>query len=307
MKYLESFTFPSLDEEIGYLEGGEDLRVKYYRGSFYPFKVLSYLDITSVIIGNITIFYGGNGCGKTTALNVIAEKLGIRRESLFNSAKFFPEYLTLCRFSVPDTRETADQRARRFSGIQDTNLPYASRIITSDDVFDHCMSQRRFNTDIDRQRADAEERYNAVMNRGNINPIEEYEAYKERAEAMKSRSAFVRKRICKEADEHSNGESAMLYFSERITDPGLYLLDEPENSLSFENQRTLADMIEEFAATGRYQFIIASHSPVFLAMQDALIYDFDHIPVKTRKWTELSGVREMYGFFKDYEHLFEDI
>ena len=35
--------------------------------------------------------------------------------------------------------------------------------------------------------------------------------------------------------EHSNGESAFLYFTEKIQENGLYLLDEPENSLSPEN------------------------------------------------------------------------
>mgnify|MGYP006990124335 CR=1 FL=1 len=32
--------------------------------------------------------------------------------------------------------------------------------------------------------------------------------------------------------EHSNGESAFLYFTDKIKENGLYLLDEPENSLS---------------------------------------------------------------------------
>ena len=38
------------------------------------------------------------------------------------------------------------------------------------------------------------------------------------------------------AREHSNGESAIKYFTEKIGEGGLYLLDEPENSLSPEKQ-----------------------------------------------------------------------
>ncbi len=305
MKYLESFRFPSIQEEYGFLEGANDYRIKYHRGSFYPFKILSNLDITSVILGNITIFYGGNGCGKTTALNVIAEKLHLKRESLFNSSKFFPEYLEMCSYEVPSARQTADSRSRQYYGMEKAELPRGSRIITSDDVFEHCMSQRRFNSDIDRQRADAEERYNAVIGETGLNPLQDYERYKERAEALKSRSKYIRKRVCEEAEERSNGESAMVYFTERMEEDGLYLLDEPENSLSFENQTELAGYIEECVSRYGYQFIIATHSPIFLAMKDAVIYDFDTPPVKTKEWTELGGVRALYGFFRSHREEFE--
>ena len=37
----------------------------------------------------VTILYGGNGSGKTTALNVIAEKLGLARDTLYNRSNFF--------------------------------------------------------------------------------------------------------------------------------------------------------------------------------------------------------------------------
>ena len=37
----------------------------------------------------VTIFYGGNGTGKTTLLNIIAEKLRLIRNSVFNRSNFF--------------------------------------------------------------------------------------------------------------------------------------------------------------------------------------------------------------------------
>lgn len=39
--------------------------------------------------------------------------------------------------------------------------------------------------------------------------------------------------------EHSNGESAFIYFSDKIKENALYLLDEPENSLSSQKQLEL--------------------------------------------------------------------
>ena len=44
--------------------------------------------------------------------------------------------------------------------------------------------------------------------------------------------------------ENSNGESAFRYFTERIDRRGLYLLDEPENSLSPQRQIELIEYIE---------------------------------------------------------------
>lgn len=46
--------------------------------------------------------------------------------------------------------------------------------------------------------------------------------------------------------ENSNGESAFRYFTERIDRRGLYLLDEPENSLSPQRQIELIEYIDEF-------------------------------------------------------------
>ncbi len=64
---------------------------------------------------------------------------------------------------------------------------------------------------------------------------------------MYSKSAYLEKVLGREAQERSNGETAMVYFIERMENPGLYLLDEPENSLSFENQIKLAEFIESSA------------------------------------------------------------
>ena len=51
-----------------------------------------------------------------------------------------------------------------------------------------------------------------------------------------TQSKFVRSEVMDNVREYSNGESAFRYFAEKIEDDGLYLLDEPENSLSPENQ-----------------------------------------------------------------------
>lgn len=119
-----------------------------------------------------------------------------------------------------------------------------------------------------------------------------------------TQSKYIRKNLVDNVREHSNGESAFLYFSEKIQENGLYLLDEPENSLSPQKQQELLKFLEDSARFFGCQFIMATHSPFLLSMKGAKIYDMDEEPVDVKQWTELENVREYYRFFKKYEDEF---
>jgi predicted ATPase len=89
-----------------------------------------------------------------------------------------------------------------------------------------------------------------------------------------------------------------------IKDDTLYLLDEPENSLSAENQLQLKYFLEDCVRHHGCQFIISTHSPFLLSLAHAAIYDLDEAPVERKRWTELSSVRTYYEFFKENEEKF---
>ena len=168
------------------------------------------------------------------------------------------------------------------------------------------MKQRRINDRIHGDRADAEKDYDdLIMSGANLRSLEDYERWKARNEALRNKSAFMQKQLGSEVLEQSNGETAMMYFLQRMENPGLYLLDEPENSLSLENQMKLVEYIESSAHWFNCQFIIATHSPIFLAINGARIYDFDENPVKTKKWTDVENVSTLYDFFKTHEAEFD--
>ena len=57
--------------------------------------------------------------------------------------------------------------------------------------------------------------------------------------------------------EYSNGESAFHYFAEKIGENALFLLDEPENSLSPERQQELVRFLEDSARFFGCQFVIS--------------------------------------------------
>jgi len=256
--------------------------------SFYPFKVLSAHGLERIDFEPITILYGGNGSGKTTALNVIAEKTAIQRDSVYNKSNFYPDYVKLCKMNL------------------DSKLPEYSRIVTSDDVFDYMLNIRNLNEGIDQRREELFEEYLDVKySQFQVKSIDDYEQLKRvNKSRSKTQSRFVRSELINTVREYSNGENAYRYFTEKIGENGLYILDEPENSLSPKRQLELTKFIEDSARFFGCQFIISTHSPFLLAMRGSKIYDLDENPVDIKRWTELENVRVYYEFFQTHRNAF---
>ncbi|MFT4142896.1 MAG: AAA family ATPase [Mobilitalea sp.] len=284
MVYLKSFTFPNADMEFDFILSIK--RTCY--DSYYPFKILSSNDLHRLDFEPITILYGGNGCGKSTALNVIAEKTGVTRDSVYNKSNFFPDYVKLCDMNIEE------------------DLSKNSRIITSDDVFDYMLTIRNMNEGIDIKRERLFDEYLEVKySQFQLKSMADYEYLKRvNKSRSKTQSRFVRSELIDNIREYSNGESAFIYFTQKIGENGLYLLDEPENSLSPKRQMELISFLEESARFFGCQFIISTHSPFLLSMRGAKIYNLDNNPVSVERWTDLENVRTYYEFFKTHDKEF---
>jgi predicted ATPase len=99
----------------------------------------------------------------------------------------------------------------------------------------------------------------------------------------------------------SHGQSLMSFFKARYRIKGLYLLDEPETALSPKSQIELLQLLQEMGRLGHAQFIIATHSPILLACPGAVIYSFDHTPVKEIKYEETGHYRIYKSFMESPE------
>lgn len=263
-------------------------------GTMYPFKIFPEKRLEYIEFAPVTIFYGGNGSGKTTLLNIISEKINAIRHSEYNKSAFFEKYTNLCK-------------------IYGDEIPQNSQTLSSDDVFDYVMNMRYLNSNVDFHREELFKGYGLHYKRVaddesylQLQGMDDYDRWKEVTDAIsKTQSRFVKERLAKNVDMFSNGETAMRYFTEHIDKDAIYLLDEPENSLSVKFQLDLAKYISDSARYFNCQFIISTHSPILLSIDGAKIYDLDSIPVTTREWTELENVRKYYEFFKEHEWQFE--
>lgn len=291
MLYLDSFKLASKDDEDGFvLSYPYQLEMQCFTHNVYPFKIFPQKSLNRLYFEPVTIFYGGNGSGKSTLLNIIAEKLSLERSAPFNNTPYFMDYLSYCKYEL----------------FQRSTIPKGSKLIASDDVFDYLLDIRSINEKIaDRREELFSEYYEGHGSRYKLRSLDDYAELKRHNDAKrKTKSQYTAERLPMEINGASNGESALSYFSNEIKENALYLLDEPENSLSVKLQREIGQFIEDSARFYNCQFIIATHSPILLSMKGAKIYDLDAVPVCEKSWTELENVREWFDFFEENRNKF---
>lgn len=286
--YLKSFTLPDDDMEWQLWSGGSEKSLLNCYGSRYPFGVFRGRELPCFEFAPVTIFYGGNGSGKSTLLNIIAEKLRLKRGTVYNRSDFFEDFTDMCRCKADE-------------------IPQESKIVTSDDVFDYLLSVREKNNSIEGSRNELLKEYTRLKHSSfQLGSLEDIDRLKSHNDAKrKTKSRFVRDRLEQELSERSNGESALQFFADEVREDALYLLDEPENSLSSKLQLELAEFLEASAQFFNCQLVISTHSPFLLAMRGARIYDLDANPVAQQEWSRLENMKIFYDFFKSHSREFE--
>lgn len=312
MLYLKSFRFPDTDAEEryiypdGYSAPPNPDTIGYY-SEIYPFRMMPDMGLHSLDFEPITILCGGNGSGKSTVLNIIARKLNADRSSRYNSSHQFLDYVKLCRYRSSDSL-AGEEIFAGHRKKQKYDIASITRVITSDDIF-HWMLEQRLNNDqkLHKSYFLREEHMMAKtrdlprhLNLETGYNVDEFSAGLNMRKM--SFNKYMKKTIGKLERGFSNGETALMKLSETLEKPGLYILDEPENSMSCEFQLKLAEMIQYFAYCGNCQFIIATHSPFLLAMQKAKVYNFDLVPVTICNWWETANVLRYFNFFEQHRN-----
>ena len=95
----------------------------------------------------------------------------------------------------------------------------------------------------------------------------------------------------RDMDAMSHGEQFLAFFRSRLVPQGFYLLDEPEVALSPTSQLAFLALLIDAAGEEECQFIIATHSPILMAMPGADILCFDGGAVERVSYDDVEHVR----------------
>lgn len=291
MVYLKKFKL--LDEDAEHAIIGGKLNIY---NDMYPLGIFSLKEFKNIEFEPITIFYGSNGSGKTTILNIIGDAVNASKKNIDKKNGIFDTYVKMC---------SQDYELIHKNDCKDI------KYISSDDIFDYLLDLRAINSNINRSKDDLVNEFfeYKFTNSADLNfGLDQYNELKNKVDSNRmTASKYVRTRLRKNnIIQESNGETALDFWQKEVQDNSLYIIDEPENSLSAENQLKLKTFIEESARFYNCQFIIATHSPFILSLADAKIYDLDSKPVKVRKWTELNNIKIYYQFFMDNSDKFNN-
>lgn len=218
-------------------------------------------------------------------LNIIANRLRLEGQEYATSNKFgrvdyFTRFIDECSYSLGD-----EEDGRPVRGI-----PPGSRYLKSEDILYEIKKIQQ----------------EKVLEDGYVYEHIRRGMAKETAkEFRESRQAQKQLEYLKFAQEkYSNGETTLQMLDDYIEPDALYLLDEPEVSLSPANQTLLADKLNHLARFLRCQFIISTHSPFMLGTLKAKIINLDSEDLEEAKWTELENVRYFFDFFKKHREEF---
>ena len=119
---------------------------------------------------------------------------------------------------------------------------------------------------------------------------------RDRATAMaRGERAALARRYGENPDARSHGETFLALLRTRLVPNGLYFLDEPETPLSPSRVLALIALLADCVAEGS-QFIIATHSPILMALPGATILLAEGGVLRQAAWEDLEHVRVTRAF-----------
>ena len=122
---------------------------------------------------------------------------------------------------------------------------------------------------------------------------------RDRATAMaRGERAALTSRYGANPDARSHGETFLALLQTRLVPNGLYFLDEPESPLSPTRVLALIALLVDRVRQG-CQFVIATHSPILMAMPGATILLAEGGQLRETDWNDLEHVRVTRAFLSN--------
>ena len=235
-----------------------------------PFRGLEQLAFDS----DITVLAGENGSGKSTLLESLAIALKLPAIGRTDAHR-------------DETLAALHPFARSLRLSKGASLPKAKFFLRSEDFFGFVqrMEAQRKELDEEYQRARRENAHRSRFAQGQATM------------AYAGSLAAVTQRYGEDVlTSASHGESFLRLFEARMVPNGLYLLDEPEAPLSPLRQLALLAMIRRLSEQSNCQFILATHSPILMALPGARILSFDESPLAPVAYEDLESIALLKAF-----------
>ena len=223
----------------------------------------------------VTFVVGENGSGKSTLLEGLAAKC--RLPTVGSSSVEHDESLRHARTLAAEMRLVWSRMGRAQRGF----------FLRAEDFFGFTKSLAIQQAAFEREMREVEEEYkdrSAHAKGLRLGPI---------AGSL----AAMRSRYGDDFDAQSHGEAFLSLFKARFVPDGLFLLDEPEAALSPTSQLALLAMLQDMVKDGG-QFVVATHSPILLALPGAAIWSFDEQPPRRVRYDETEHVRVTLDFLR---------
>jgi predicted ATPase len=241
-------------------------------GEDFPFSVPSIRSLNQLSLdAPVTLLVGENGSGKSTFLEGLAIATKLPTVG-----------------SVPAMRDntlTAQRRLARGLRLSWRDRSHRGFFLRAEDFFGFSKTLAQMKVDFEREKDAMADKFK------DHSPMAQTLA---QGPALRSLGE-MKERYGENPDARSHGEGFLHLFQSRLVPRGLYLLDEPEAALSPQSQLAFLSMLKASIDDGS-QFVIATHSPILMAVPDAVILSFDSVPVRSVAFEELEHV----SLLRDY-------
>jgi predicted ATPase len=220
----------------------------------------------------VTILVGENGTGKSTLLEAIAWAIGL---PTLGAEDIDVDYTMISAQKLGE--------CLRLGWKQKTSRGFFFR---SEDFFGFA---KRLHQEILEMEADRKEIHDEFEEKGDVE--------KAKAVITGQINAFE-DRYGRDLNENSHGEGFMKIFKNRLFQQGIYIIDEPEASLSPQSQLALILLLQNAVKRGS-QIIMATHSPILMAMPDAQLMLIENHKIRKCKLEETPHFQITKGFLEN--------
>lgn len=253
------------------------LRFKEFDKEEYPFNIPCIQNIETLdLSGKITVFVGDNGSGKSTLLKALAyynNSINVSAQRI--ESNYYKEIIELAS-KMKCTYDVKTRSGFFFSGEE--FITYINQ-----------LKQMKQDLKDELKRVDVEYKDKSVF------------AQNQARMAFAGQLHLMENTYDGELKEKSHGEGFLEFFKARMQKQGIYLLDEPETPLSAVNQYKLVVMITDLVRSGS-QVVIATHSPILMALEGAKIYNFTDDLVEEIKYEDIESVVFMKHFLNNKDN-----